>query len=190
MLVAHTCATPYVEAYEESYECAFRAFEVDEVLIPPGPSVMSVQMLKKQGWRKYAQGMKEASADCKQNMGLGLGFEATAKDRKIVGEARKQRKAERMGKATTEGKKIDARALYQNFKPFGWDGEDKDQQGQEEEEMDQKMKGLAINAVTEEEPESHPWVYPMAPGEESSLLDGMVKMRISKVKKKKRWIRR
>ncbi|OMP12646.1 hypothetical protein COLO4_02921 [Corchorus olitorius] len=30
-------------------------------------------------------------------MGFGLGFEATAEDRKIVGEARKQRKAERMG---------------------------------------------------------------------------------------------
>ncbi|OMO94528.1 hypothetical protein COLO4_16305 [Corchorus olitorius] len=35
--------------------------------------------------------MKEALADCKQNMGFGLGFEATAEDRKIVGEARKQR---------------------------------------------------------------------------------------------------
>ncbi|OMO58858.1 hypothetical protein COLO4_34356 [Corchorus olitorius] len=30
MLVAHTCATPYVEASEESYECVFRAYEVDE----------------------------------------------------------------------------------------------------------------------------------------------------------------
>ncbi|OMP12815.1 hypothetical protein COLO4_02728 [Corchorus olitorius] len=34
------------------------------------------------------------------------------------------------------------------------------------EEIDQKMKGLVVNAVAEEMPRSHSWVYPMAPREE------------------------
>ncbi|OMO96485.1 hypothetical protein COLO4_15242, partial [Corchorus olitorius] len=172
MIVAHTCATPYVEASEESYECAFRAFEVDEVLNPPGPSVMAVQIMKKQGWKKgqglgrNAQGMREIPVDNKWSMGFGLGFEASAKDYEIMAEARRQRKADRMGKSTSEGGKIDARALYQNFRSSGCNGEGTNQQAHEKEEIDQKMKGLAVNAVAEEMPRSHSWVYPMAPGEE------------------------
>ncbi|OMO51910.1 hypothetical protein COLO4_37475 [Corchorus olitorius] len=56
--------------------------------------------------------------------------------------------------------------MKENFKPSGWVDGDMNQQAQEGEEIDQKMKGLAINAVTEEIPGSHPWVYPIAPGGE------------------------
>ncbi|OMO50255.1 putative esterase protein [Corchorus olitorius] len=71
-----------------------------------------------------------------------------------------------MDKATNNDGKIEAWSLYQNFRPFGWDDEDKNQQVQEGEDIDQRMKGLAINAVIEEIPGSHPWVYPTALGEE------------------------
>ncbi|OMO63909.1 syntaxin [Corchorus olitorius] len=106
--------------------------------------------------------MKEVPVDSKWSMGFGLGFEASAKDYETMAEKRRQRKADRMGKSTSEGEKIDARALYQNFMSSGCEGEGMNQQAQEEEEIDQKIKGLAVNAVTEEIPRSHPWVYPMA----------------------------
>ncbi|OMO68998.1 hypothetical protein COLO4_29313 [Corchorus olitorius] len=43
MIVAQTSATPYVEVAERSYECSFRAFEVDHFKKPQEGSVMAIQ---------------------------------------------------------------------------------------------------------------------------------------------------
>ncbi|OMO61851.1 hypothetical protein COLO4_33318 [Corchorus olitorius] len=77
MIVAQTSATPYVEAAERSYECSFRAFEVDHFKKPQEGSVMAIQVMKKYGWKeghglgRNAQGKMKIIEDLTMNPGFG-----------------------------------------------------------------------------------------------------------------------
>ncbi|OMP06000.1 hypothetical protein COLO4_08399 [Corchorus olitorius] len=172
MIVAQTSTTPYVEAAERSYECSFWAFEIDHFKKPKEGSVMAIQVMKKCGWKegqglgKKAQGMIEIIQDLAINPGFGLGFKPTAEDYQIVANAKKMRRAKRLGIPFGKEVRMEIPPLSQTFKSAGWYNEEKSQQVQEEEVVSQKIAGLTINVVTEEATGPYPWVYPMAPTEE------------------------
>ncbi|OMO57946.1 hypothetical protein CCACVL1_25645 [Corchorus capsularis] len=169
MIVAQTNATPYIEAAERSYECSFWAFEVDHFKKPREGAVMAIQVMKKygrkegQGLGRSAQGRTRVVEDLPINPGFGLGFKPTAEDHQMLADARKMRRAERLGIPFGKEVKTEIPPLSKTFRSAGWVNREKNQQ--EKEEVCQKIAELTINAITEEKARPSSWIYPLVAGE-------------------------
>ncbi|OMO50172.1 reverse transcriptase [Corchorus capsularis] len=141
MIVTQTSATPYVEAVERSYECSFRAFEVDHFKKPKEGTVMAVQVMKKYSWKE-------------------------GQDHQMLADARKMRRAERLGIPFRKEVKMEIPPLSQTFRSAGWVNGKKSQHEQDKEDVFQKIAELTINTITEEAAKPSSWIYPLAAGEE------------------------
>ncbi|OMP06733.1 hypothetical protein COLO4_07940 [Corchorus olitorius] len=138
-VLAQTNTTPYVEVVERSYECSFRAFEVDHFKKPKVGPVMAIQVMKKYGCKegqslgRNAQGKMEIIEDLTINPGFGLGFKPTAKDHQILVNARKMRRAKRLGIPFGKEVRMEIPPLSQTSRSAGWVNREKSQYEQEEE---------------------------------------------------------